>query len=275
MTDYRCSVASRDDGEPIAGTAPTDTTVLLVEHAGSWGRKAVAESRLPEAVRDHLGGLDGVRVQLIRRHGGESGGGVRVFHARATADGFDVRTVVLPGPDGLPGLDLERDLAPYDGPLWLVCTNGRRDRCCAEVGRPIAAALAARWPEATWETTHLGGHRFSGTLLALPSGHTLGRLDTATAVAACASLARGVVPVDLSRGRAGLTPPEQVRELHVLAGGDPDVEVVEVPGGRDAPAVPTWPRSPPRVGRSGLARAGTAGEYRARRARPSCDDRPL
>ncbi|KRF34881.1 sucrase ferredoxin [Nocardioides sp. Soil805] len=230
MTDFRCSVASRDDGEPIAGTAPTETELLLVEHAGSWGRKAVAESRLPEAVRAHLAGLAGVRVQLVRRHGGESGPGVRVFHARATDDGFAVRTVVLPTPDALLELDLGRDLTAYDGPLWLVCTNGRRDRCCAEVGRPVAAALAERWPEATWETTHLGGHRFSGTLLALPSGHTLGRLDPATAVEACASLERGEVPVAVSRGRAGLTPPEQVRELHVLAGGDPDVDVVAVPG---------------------------------------------
>ncbi|WP_457207032.1 sucrase ferredoxin [Nocardioides sp. P5_C9_2] len=230
MTDFRCSVASRDDGEPIGGTAPTDTELLMVEHAGSWGRKAVAESRLPEAVRTHLAGLDGVRVQLVRRHGGESGTGVRVFHARATDGGFAVRTVVLPGAEALLDTDLERELTAYDGPLWLVCTNGRRDRCCAEIGRPVAAALAARWPEATWETTHLGGHRFSGTLLALPSGHTLGRLDPTTAVAACAALERGDVPVGLSRGRAGLTPAEQVRELHVLAGGDPDVDVVEVPG---------------------------------------------
>ncbi len=237
MTDFRCSVASRDDGEPIAGTAPTDTTFLLVEHAGSWGRKAVAESRLPEAVRDHLAGLTGVRVQLVRRHGGESGPGVRVFHARATPAGFDVRTVVLADAEALleldldSGLDLDADRgwAAYDGPLWLVCTNGRRDRCCAEVGRPITAALAERWPEATWETTHLGGHRFSGTLLALPSGHTLGRLDVASAVEACALLEKGSVPVEVSRGRAGLTPAEQVRELHVLAGGDPDVDVVEVP----------------------------------------------
>jgi hypothetical protein len=231
VTDFRCSVASRDDGEPMAGTAPTDRELLLVEHAGSWGRKAVAESRLPDDVRDHLAGLDGVRVQLIRRHGGESGPGVRVFAARAVADGFDVRTAVLAGPEALVALDRERDLAPYDGPLWLVCTNGRRDRCCAEVGRPIAAALSARWPEATWETTHLGGHRFAGTLLALPSGHTLGRLDAATAVDACASLERGRVPVAHSRGRAGIAAPEQVRELHLLAGGDPDVDVVEVPGG--------------------------------------------
>ncbi|KRF02497.1 hypothetical protein ASG88_03690 [Nocardioides sp. Soil777] len=235
MTDFRCSVASRDDGEPIAGTAPTDTAFLLVEHAGSWGRKAVAESRLPEAVRDHLGALTGVRVQLIRRHGGESGPGVRVFHARATLGGFDVRTEVLPDAESLLDLHLDDDLGggpdwtAYDAPLWLVCTNGRRDRCCAEIGRPITAALAGRWPEATWETTHLGGHRFAGTLLALPSGHTLGRLDVASAVEACAILEKGSVPVEASRGRAGLTPAEQVRELHVLAGGDPDVDVVEVP----------------------------------------------
>ena len=181
-------------------------------------------------MRSHLAALPGVRVQLIRRHGGESGPGVRVFHARAAGEAFDVRTAVLPDADALLELDVHRDLAAYDAPLWLVCTNGRRDRCCAEVGRPVAAALAARWPEATWETTHLGGHRFAGTLLALPSGHTLGRLDPAGAVEACAALERGDVPVGLSRGRAGLTPPEQVRELHVLAGGDPDVDVVEVPG---------------------------------------------
>jgi hypothetical protein len=231
VTDFRCSVASRDDDEPMAGTAPTDRELLLVEHSGSWGRNAVAESRLPGAVRGHLGGLDGVRVQLVRRHGGESGPGVRVFHARATSAGFAVGTAVLPDHDALLDLDLQQDLAPYDAPLWLVCTNGRRDRCCAEVGRPIAAALAGRWPEATWETTHLGGHRFSGTLLALPWGHTLGRLDAATAVDACSALERGEVPVEVSRGRAGLPPSAQVRELHVLAGGDPDVEVVEVPGG--------------------------------------------
>ena len=140
----------------------------------------------------------------------------------------------------------------YDGPLWLVCTNGRRDRCCAEIGRPITAALAERWPEATWETTHLGGHRFSGTLLALPSGHTLGRLDVASAVEACAALEKGSVPVELSAA-VPATPAEQVRELHVLAGGDPDVDVVEVPAPPRRAAAPTWSRSPPRAGRSGLA----------------------
>jgi hypothetical protein len=228
--DFRCHVGSRDDGEPLAGTAPTDSAFLFVEYAGAWGRQAIAESRLPEPVRTFLDGLSGMRVQLIRRNGGVTGPGVRVFHATATADGFAVRTAVLPDVEALLDLDLERDLTNHDGGLWFVCTNGRRDRCCAEIGRPITARLAGRWPEETWETTHLGGHRFSGTLLALPSGHTLGRLSVDDAVEACAEVEAGGVPIELSRGRAGRSGVEQVRELHVLAGGSPDDEIVEVPG---------------------------------------------
>lgn len=229
--DFRCSLASRLDDEQLAGTAPTEHTFLLVEHPGPWGRRAVEESRLPDAVRRHLAELPDTRVQLVRRHGGVAGPGIRVFRAVAdpTTPGFAVATAVLDSPEDLLDLD-HADLVPHHGALWLVCTNGRRDRCCAEVGRPVAAALAARWPEETWETTHLGGHRFAGTLLALPSGHTLGRLDAERAVAACAGLEDGQVPVALSRGRAGLAPAEQVRELHLLAGGSPDVELVAVPG---------------------------------------------
>ena len=228
MSDFRCSFASVEDDEPIAGTAPTDPEVLLVECPGPWGRDAVTDNRLPRAVRDHLGSL-ALKVHLLRRYDGSSGPGTRVFLARATDEGYDVSGTVLERPEDLLGLDVTA-MASYDGPLWLVCTNGKRDRCCAEVGRPVAGLLSQEWPEATWETTHLGGHRFSGTLLALPSGLTLGRLDTANALASCEAVERGEVPLDVCRGRAGRPGVEQVRELHVLAGGDPDDEVVAVPG---------------------------------------------
>lgn len=248
---FRCATASRQGEEAIAGSAPGDVAWLFVEHAGPWGRQAVAESRLDEEVRAFLADVPGVRVQLVRRHGGVEGPGVRVFLAHLgdrprvwTGVLGDVREVL---DLDLAGLAAGRDpgLAPYDEPLWLVCTNGRRDLCCAEIGRPIAAALAARWPEATWETTHLGGHRFSGTLLALPAGIVLGRLDAESAVPACAELESGIVPVTHARGRAGLAGSAQVAELHVrrelgLAGvADVMVEGVDggevllrVPGGR-------------------------------------------
>jgi hypothetical protein len=227
---FRCAAAEPADPEPMAGSAPTETEWLLVEQPGPWGRQAVAESRLPETVREHLAGLDGVRVQLVRRHGGASGPGVRIFSA-VLGERPVVRTAVLEEPSDLLAAIAWQE---YDGPLWLVCTNGRRDLCCAELGRPVTAALAARWPEATWETTHLGGHRFSGTLLALPAGVVLGRLDPASAVEACAALETGRLPAALTRGRAGLPGLAQVAELHLRAelGLDrlDDVRVVAVDG---------------------------------------------
>jgi hypothetical protein len=231
MPEFRCSFASVEGAEPIVGTAPTDAEILLVEAPGPWGKEAIADNRLPDAVRDHLASLD-LKVFLLRRPDGSAGPGTHVFHATATPEGYDVRATVLDRPEDLLGLDPDA-WASYplaEEPMWLVCTNGKRDRCCAEIGRPIAGRLARTWPGGTWETTHLGGHRFSGTLLALPSGITLGRLDAANVQAACEAVLRGELPPDLTRGRAGRPGVEQARELHVAAGGSPNVEVVAVPG---------------------------------------------
>ncbi len=219
VDEFRCAAASLGSDEPLVGTAPTERAWLFVEHRGPWGRQAVEEARWPDAVRRAVGELDRVRVQLVRR-AGRPGGGVRVFAATATETGFSVGATVLADPEELVDLPLDptrpaAGLPTYAGPLWLVCTNGRRDRCCAEVGRPVVGALAERWPEATWETTHLGGHRFAGTLLALPSGLTLGRLAAADAVAACEAVAGGDIPAGRVRGRAGLAPAAQVAELAV------------------------------------------------------------
>jgi hypothetical protein len=201
VSRFLCSAASIADGEPLGGTAPTDVEWLFVEHPGPWGRDAPSDLGLS---------FPGVRVQLIRRHGGgaSSAAGVRLFAATVGAS-VSVRAAVVASVDAVASADWE----PYDEPLLMVCTNGRRDRCCSELGRPVTAALAARWPDATWETTHLGGHRFAGTLLALPSGVTLGRLTAASAVPAVSSLLSGVLPLDLVRGRAGLPGAAQAAEL--------------------------------------------------------------
>ncbi|GAA4123442.1 sucrase ferredoxin [Nocardioides fonticola] len=203
---FRCSLASVGDGEPLAGTAPTETRWVLVEQPGAWTPKAADELAID-------GVEDGVRVQLIRRvGGGATPGGRRVFRADLVAG---VVETALVGDD----LDLAAaDWRPHAAPLWLVCTHGRRDVCCAEFGRPVAAALAARWPDDTWETSHLGGHRFAPTLIALPSGVTLGRVGAADAVPAAERILSGRLPdLALVRGRAGQTPVAQAADLHVRA----------------------------------------------------------
>ena len=73
-------------------------------------------------------------------------------------------------------------LTPHAGPGLRVCTHGRHDTCCAERGRPVAAALAAAHPELTWEVSHIGGDRFAANALVLPHGLYYGRLDADSVV---------------------------------------------------------------------------------------------
>ncbi|MGY1836058.1 sucrase ferredoxin [Blastococcus sp. SYSU DS0510] len=137
----------------------------------------------------------------------------------------------------LPDLDLE-SLAdgrpghgePMTGPLFLACTNGSVDRCCAVRGRPLVDALATAHPGRTWEVSHIGGCRYGANLLVLPvaaaHGATSpddglriaaaaldGRLDTANLCGLC-PLGRfaGLADVTLRR-HLGATTPDEVAVL--------------------------------------------------------------
>lgn len=78
-------------------------------------------------------------------------------------------------------------------PLLLVCTNGRRDLCCAQRGRVITGAFTAAPEEQVWETSHIGGHRFSPTAVLLPWGRMLARLDPHLAASALDAAATGTL----------------------------------------------------------------------------------
>jgi hypothetical protein len=97
-----------------------------------------------------------------------------------------------------------------------VCTHGRHDACCAERGRPLAAALAgSRHAEAVWECSHIGGDRFAGNLLVLPRGLYYGHLDAAAALDVADALADGRLELDHLRGRSDVAMPVQAAEIAV------------------------------------------------------------
>ena len=99
--------------------------------------------------------------------------------------------------------------------LYLVCTNGARDPCCAIRGPAVAQALARVLPGQVYECSHLGGHRFAANVLVLPDGLCFGRLDARTAVALAAELEAGRLPLDHLRGRTALEPEQQAAEILV------------------------------------------------------------
>lgn len=220
---FRCSVAAAV--EPLAGTAAVDGAFLLIEYSGPWARKAFEESRLPEEVRTTVtdrAARAGVRLQLVRRHRRPSTE-LRVFLVYAGAEGPWAETTVLGSPEELLELDLDGLAAgrrpgfePHDEPLLLACTNGRRDTCCAEKGRPLVAALDAAYPELTWETTHVGGHRFAGAMLVLPHGLAYGRVLPDDGVRIGKLSLQGRLELELLRGRAAYPGPVQAAEIALL-----------------------------------------------------------
>ncbi|MGL4176290.1 MAG: sucrase ferredoxin [Dermatophilaceae bacterium] len=190
LTDLsRCSAASRHRADPIAGTAPHAVRWLLVEHRGPWATQPLETPPLLGQLGSEIDALCGAfqgKVLLVRRPGSRpAGDGVLRWFAVDTARRTWVRGIWRTVADlVVAARSLGHELATSEDqapPMVLVCTHGTRDACCAVRGRPIVAALAREWPDDVWECTHLGGHRFAGTLLSLPDGTCFGRLDTDTA----------------------------------------------------------------------------------------------
>lgn len=226
MTDaFRCTTASLDRDDALAGTASTVRPFLLVENPGPWGEDALRDGRMPRHVRDTLretAAATGVRVLLVRRFRRRAPRAhFRVFAAYADPHRPWLESTSLNAADDLLALDLAAFAAGgspglsghQDQPLFCVCTHGRHDVCCAERGRPVAAALAMAYPELAWECSHLGGDRFAGNLLVLPHGLYYGRLDADSGLAVARSTVAGELDLDRFRGRSGFPMPVQAAEI--------------------------------------------------------------
>ncbi|MEU2338191.1 sucrase ferredoxin [Streptomyces sp. NPDC006654] len=232
----RCATVSRMLDEPVSGTAATATTWLLLEQPGPWGPKALTSSHLDPALGRALEAAaegTGVRIALIRRPGRHADPGTaavrQVYAAHVVPGNLWLHSAETPDPHRLLDLDLaalgagdHRSFGtalggrPHSGsPLALVCTNGRRDRCCALLGRPLAAELAASGVRGTWEVTHLGGHRFSPTVLVLPYGYAYGRAEAHAVKEALHGTQEGRVVLEGCRGCSAWGRPGQAAELAV------------------------------------------------------------
>lgn len=225
-----CSELSAKLGEPMAGTADTTPGVLLLEHPGPWPQEALAclPNLTRSAVQDSCALAD-LRPGLIRRHQAAPGSVSQpTLVLGVPEEGGMLVATRLSSHDALTDMDLPeiadqvRDgeipagwqPLPY---LMAVCVHGRCDACCGHAGGALIDALLPHEPQLVWETSHLGGHRFAATALALPQGVVYGRLTEADAPRLLKSVRTGHLLIDHLRGRLGLAPAVQVAEIEVRA----------------------------------------------------------
>ena len=228
--DNRCSMWSRSVSLDPIGSAGCYNGYLLLPLPLPW----------PNDISD-IAGIGplltqakqlGVRVQAIAS---PDHSGMVILYQRSDTNSFAgyKQTQVIPDKgnsliDAAQALldDVAEQEEPQQGHTvrdLLVCTHGRRDRCCGSLGTMLFTKLQALtttpgWSSVRlWRTSHTGGHRFAPTVLVLPEG-TLWAFMDATSVEAVLHRegdSRSVAPV--YRGCAGLSSPQaQVLERTAL-----------------------------------------------------------
>ena len=188
-----CSVQSKEAAEKAFGTASIGDAWLLLEYAQPWGAKAFSESALPEAVKIHLSGvLKSVprsRVLLIKQTR-KVKGPLSLFVVQSRESLSSILKYEFFKYEQLLDLDLASALAggspsgttPWESPLFLVCTHGKRDKCCAKFGLPIYKTIQMLVGESSvWQCSHVGGDRFAANVVCFPDGIFYGHVTEETA----------------------------------------------------------------------------------------------
>lgn len=204
--------------EPLVGTASGSSRWLLIEHPGAWGSHVVndiIDSDTRNALKNR--GITALAVRGASHRMAD--GPLHLWlvdcvgmsavtwecESRDLRDA-DVRDVAFSGSAPQPA-------KAWRDPLLLVCTNGKRDACCAVAGRAIVSNIATDDVPFVLEASHLGGHRFAAVTLLLPAGYMHRCMDAAHATRILQKARVGQLDARGVRGRCGLTPAHQSAEV--------------------------------------------------------------
>ncbi len=213
-----CSDIAREAGVPLLGSATTGDVWFLIEYSARWESKAFEGSNIPEAVKEYLQGIqpEGLkpRYLMIRQTVPHKGAGTRqhegVQFFVGITDPLNPRLYQydLADYEEILNLDLAALAAGEDDPahartepLFLVCTHGKRDRCCARLGPAVYSKLTEAFGESVWQASHIGGHNKAPNMLLFPYGVEYGRATPAEAVQLTSEFSNGRVELAHLRGR--------------------------------------------------------------------------
>ena len=192
------------------GTASAGSSWVLLELAGGWGHSAFLQSPAiidPELGRAIVRRVEAkkMRIAAIRRHGrrpatprwrwfvAQAGVGNEALYCGEVSDPREYVDLALDGTDG-----------------WSPRIRSWQSvRMASTISvAPYAAAAPARrlrrYPEFTWECSHLGGDRFAATMLVLPEGLCYGRVDSTDSADLVRLYLEGRLDNRFLRGRTSL-----------------------------------------------------------------------
>jgi hypothetical protein len=228
---FYCSELSRHAAEKSYGTASIGALWLLIEYPHAWGPHALRDSTLSPAVKAHLNRLlktiPRSRLLFIKQEPGRKER-LKFFVVRSRErDPFIVK-FELDRHERLLEIDVAAAAAGKvsaggvvitDQSLFLVCTHGRRDKCCARFGYAVYKAARDFVREDAcadvWQSSHVGGDRFAANLICFPHGLFYAHVTEEGGRFIMDEYGRRRVVLSEYRGRACYSFPVQAAEFFV------------------------------------------------------------
>lgn len=222
---FFCSDVSRRHNEQIYGTAGRGYIWLLLEYPKPWTRKLLTESALSDEtktyIRDLLNIIPNSRMLFISQ-GSSRKEKISLFIVicqekepytfRFYLDDYeDLLNINIPA--------LIREESPWTvknySPLFLVCTDGKHDKCCAKFGFPIFKSFRDYTGDLVWESSHVGGDRFAANVVCFPHGIFYGHVTQHDLWSIVDGYREQKVYLNKYRGRACYSRQAQVGEYFI------------------------------------------------------------
>ena len=215
--------------EQLAGTVKLYRRhVVVLTAQADWPSHLDQADGLPcallAAVADHADRLGDVKVTAATGNTAARGHDVLVFpdmvrYCAVGADRPETDLAALVEDHLLAGRTSTRLISePLTGHHLFVCVHAARDQRCGDQGPELAAAVERELAErglhevTVRRSSHVGGHRFAGCLIAYPAGDWYGLLSSELAprlVDQC--VARNRILAGHWRGRLGQEPAAQLQ----------------------------------------------------------------
>ncbi len=218
-----CSDLSRQAAEELPGTAgPRQAWILIQDHA-PWGVDAFDACSLPQHLKTWLRSLFHEQkpvILLVRNSDQKNPLRRKLFVVRSPEEGGSIREFEWTTAEDIAELPLARAMAGEEegiarSALYLVCTHGKRDKCCAKYGLPVYQRLKVRYGDQVWRVSHVGGDRFAGNLVCLPHGIYYGRLNPDEAEKLADFYTQGRISTSHLRGRCCFSGAVQAGEYFI------------------------------------------------------------
>ncbi len=223
---FYCSAQSSLADEQPVGTASTGDVWLLLEYPHPWGVKAFQESDLSRDIKRHINAalksVPRTRLLFIRQDIAPTEF-LTLFIVRSRELDSSLVRYELKGYEQLLEMNLTSVLAGElsgakicEQPLFLVCTHGKRDKCCAKFGFAIYKSIRDFAGDASvWQSSHVGGDRFAANVLCFPDGLFYAHVTEESGQSIVTKYRERRLVLNNFRGRSCYPPPIQAAEFFV------------------------------------------------------------